>query len=52
MNTSGGFAYLLETGIDLNLSNKIVSISKGHNASYASTFSANYLQLGLKYHFE
>ncbi|MFL2564024.1 MAG: hypothetical protein ACJ0QR_02335 [Flavobacteriales bacterium] len=52
MNTSGGFAYLLETGIDFNLSNKTISLSKGHNASYAGTFSANYLQLGLKYHFE
>ena len=52
MNTSGGFAYLLETGIDLNLSNKTISLSNGYNASYAGTFSANYLQLGLKYHFE
>ncbi|GIS04680.1 MAG: hypothetical protein CM15mP107_3000 [Bacteroidota bacterium] len=52
MNTSGGFAYLLETGIDLNLSNKTISLSKGYNASYAGTFSADYLQLGLKYHFE
>lgn len=52
MNTSGGFAYLLESGIDLNLSNKTISLSKCHNASYAGTFSANYLQLGLKYHFE
>ena len=52
MNTSGGFAYLMETGIDLNLSNKTISLSKGYNASYAGTFSANYLQLGLKYHFE
>ena len=52
MNTSGGFAYLLETGIDLNLSNKTISLSKGYNASYAGTFSSNYLQLGLKYHFE
>ena len=52
MNTSGGFAYLLETGIDLNISNKTISLSKGYNASYAGTFSANYLQLGLKYHFE
>lgn len=52
MNTSGGFAYLLETGIDLNLSNKTISLSKGYNASYAGTFSADYLQLGLKYYFE
>ena len=52
MNTSGGFAYLLETGIYFNLSNKTISLSKGHNASYAGTFSANYLQIGLKYHFE
>ena len=52
MNTSGGFAYLMETGIGLNLSNKTISLSKGYNASYAGTFSANYLQLGLKYHFE
>jgi len=52
MNTSGGFAYLLETGIDLNFSNKTISLSKGHNASYDGTFSAYYLQLGLKYHFE
>ena len=52
MNTSGGFAYLLETGIDLNLSNKTISLSKGHNASYDGSFSANYLQLGLKYNFE
>jgi len=52
MNTSGGFAYLLETGIDFNLSNKTISLSKGHNASYAGSFSANYLQLGLIYNFE
>ena len=52
MNTSGGFAYLLKTGIDLNFSNKTISVSKGHNASYGGRFSANYLQLGLKYHYE
>ena len=52
MNTSGGFAYLLESGIDLNFSNKTISLSRGHNASYRGRFSANYLQLGLKYHYE
>ena len=52
MNTSGGFSYLLETGIDINFLNKTISLSKGYNASYAGSFSANYLQLGLKYRFE
>ena len=52
MNTSGGLAYLLETGIDINFPNKTISVNKGYNASYAGEFSANYLQLGLKYHFE
>jgi len=52
MNTSGGLAYLLETGIDLTSSNKTLSISRGYNVSSAGSFSANYFQIGLKYHFE
>ena len=51
MKTSGGLAYLLETGFDLTSSNKTLSVSRGYNASYAGDFSANYIQLGLKYHF-
>jgi|GEM_PF-445729 len=52
MNTSGGLSYLLETGIDITSSNKTLSISRGYNASSAGSFSANYFQIGLKYHFE
>ena len=52
MNTSGGLAYLLETGIDFTFLNQTLSISRGYNASYMGSFSANYVQFGIKYNFE
>ena len=52
MNTSGGLAYIIETGIDINLTRKVISLSRGYNASHTGSFSANYVQLGLKYNFE
>lgn len=52
VNTSGGFAYLIETGLDFKFPRKSISISRGYNASYAGSFSADYVQLGFKYHFE
>ena len=49
MNTSGGFAYLMETGIDLNLSNKTISLS---GVIIPCVAFQEYVQLGFKYHFE
>jgi hypothetical protein len=52
MNTSGGLAYILETGVDFKFPRKAVSISRGFNTSHAGSFAANYINIGLKYDFE
>ena len=52
MYTSGGFSYLLETGIDFDIYENTISINTGYNTSHNGSFAANYIQCGLKYNFK
>lgn len=52
MNTSGGLAYILETGLDIKFSRHAINISRGFNTSHNGSFLAHYFQIGYKHYFE
>ena len=52
VNTSGGLAYAIESGIEYSGSTKSYMLYRGYNQSNTGKFSADYYQLGIKYNFE